>query len=155
VGDAGVVHLGQAGDLPAGQLTAQRSGPSPPPDLDPAAALYSTVMPTVDPVLLLLTTCPDRASAERIAHALVGERLAACVTRLEGAQSTYRWQGEVTTDAELQLLVKTTASRVEAAMARIVELHPYELPECIAVETRAGLPAYLDWIRAQTREDTA
>ncbi len=112
-------------------------------------------MSTVDPVLLLLTTCPDRASAERIAHALVGERLAACVTRLEGAQSTYRWQGEVTTDAELQLLVKTTASRVEAAMARIVELHPYELPECIAVEARAGLPAYLDWIRAQTREDTA
>ena len=62
--------------------------------------------------------------------------------------------GEVTTDAELQLLVKTTASRVDDAIARIVELHPYELPECIAVETRAGLPAYLDWIRAQTREDT-
>ncbi len=126
----------------------------PPPSLDPAAALYSAVMSTVDPVLLLLTTCPDRASAERIAHALVGERLAACVTRLDGAQSTYRWQGEVTTDAELQLLVKTTASRVDDAIARIVELHPYELPECIAVETRAGLPAYLDWIRAQTREDT-
>ena len=75
-------------------------------------------MSTVDPVLLLLTTCPDRASAERIAHALVGERLAACVTRLDGAQSTYRWQGEVTTDAELQLLVKTTASRVDDAIAR-------------------------------------
>ncbi|AVJ34736.1 divalent-cation tolerance protein CutA [Stenotrophomonas indicatrix] len=111
-------------------------------------------MSTVDPVLLLLTTCPDRASAERIAHALVAEHLAACVTRLDGAQSTYRWQGEVTTDTELQLLVKTTASRVDEAIARIVELHPYELPECIAVETRAGLPAYLDWIRAQTREDT-
>jgi periplasmic divalent cation tolerance protein len=92
-------------------------------------------MSTVDPVLLLLTTCPDRASAERIAHALVAEHLAACVTRLDGAQSTYRWQGEVTTDAELQLLVKTTASRVDEAIARIVELHPYEL-------------------RAQTREDT-
>mgnify|MGYP006188649631 CR=1 FL=1 len=52
------------------------------------------------------------------------------------------------------LLVKTTESRVDDAIARIVELHPYELPECIAVETRAGLPAYLDWIRAQTREDT-
>jgi len=126
----------------------------PPPGPDPAAALYSAVMSTVDPILLLLTTCPDRASAERIAHALVSERLAACVTRLDGAQSTYRWQGDVITDAELQLLVKTTASRVDDAIARIVELHPYELPECIAVETRAGLPAYLDWIRAQTREDT-
>lgn len=111
-------------------------------------------MPTADPVLLLFTTCPDRDSAERIAAALVGERLAACVTRLDGAHSTYRWQGEVTTDAELQLLVKTTASRVQATIARLLELHPYELPECIAVESRAGLPAYLDWIRAQTREDT-
>ncbi|MDV3469897.1 divalent-cation tolerance protein CutA [Stenotrophomonas sp. C3(2023)] len=110
-------------------------------------------MSTADPVLLLLTTCPDQASAERIATTLVGERLAACVTRLDGAHSTYRWQGQVTTDAELQLLVKTTASRIDAAMARLLELHPYELPECIAVETRAGLPAYLDWIRAQTRED--
>ncbi len=110
-------------------------------------------MSTADPVLLLLTTCPDLASAERIATALVGERLAACVTRLDGAHSTYRWQGQVTTDTELQLLVKTTASRIDAAMARLLELHPYELPECIAVETRAGLPAYLDWIRAQTRED--
>lgn len=110
-------------------------------------------MPTAPPILLLLTTCPDRASADRIAQALVGEQLAACVTCLEGAQSTYRWQGEITTDTELQLLVKTTAARVDAAIARIVELHPYELPECIAVETRAGLPAYLDWIRAQTRED--
>lgn len=111
-------------------------------------------MSIADPVLLLFTTCPDTDSADRIAHALVGEQLAACVTRLDGARSTYRWQGQVTTDAELQLLVKTTASRVDAAIARIVALHPYELPECIAVESRAGLPAYLDWIRAQTREDT-
>jgi len=111
-------------------------------------------MSIADPVFLLFTTCPDVACATRLAHALVDERLAACVTRLDGAHSTYRWQGEVTTDAELQLLVKTTASRIDSAMARIVELHPYELPECIAVETRAGLPAYLDWIRAQTREDT-
>lgn len=110
-------------------------------------------MLTADPVLLLFTTCPDRASAERIAGALVAERLAACVTRLEGAHSTYRWQGEITTDAELQLLVKTTASRVDAAMARLCELHPYDVPECIAVESRAGLPDYLDWIRAQTREE--
>ena len=110
-------------------------------------------MSTADPVLLLFTTCPDVASAERIAHALVEERLAACVTRLPGAQSTYRWEGEVTTDAEVQLLAKTTAGRLEAALRRVVELHPYELPECVAVEARSGLPAYLDWIRAQTREE--
>ena len=112
-------------------------------------------MSIAEPVFLLFTTCPDVACATRLAHALVDERLAACVTRLDGAHSTYRWQGEVTTDTELQLLVKTTASRLDAAMARLVELHPYELPECIAVEARAGLPAYLDWIRAQTREEHA
>lgn len=110
-------------------------------------------MSPADPILLLFTTCPDAASAEHIAHALVEERLAACVTRLPGARSTYRWQAQVTTDDELQLVVKTTASRLEAAMRRLLELHPYELPECVAVEARSGMPAYLDWIRAQTRED--
>jgi len=110
-------------------------------------------MSTADPVLLLFTTCPDPASAERIAHALVEERLAACVTRLDGARSTYRWQGGVTTDTELQLVVKTTAGRIQAAIARLVQLHPYELPECLAVEARTGLPAYLDWIRAEAREE--
>jgi len=110
-------------------------------------------MSTPDSVFMLFTTCPDTASAARLAQALVEERLAACVTRLDGAHSTYRWQGEVTEDHEVQLVIKTTGSRLDAAIARVQVLHPYELPECIAVETRAGLPAYLDWIRAQTREE--
>jgi periplasmic divalent cation tolerance protein len=112
-------------------------------------------MATADSVFILMTTCPDTATADRLARALVDERLAACVTRLDGAHSTYRWQGEVTQDPEVQLLIKTTGDRLDAAIARVCALHPYELPECIAVETRAGLPAYLDWIRAQTREETA
>ncbi|MCC7634332.1 divalent-cation tolerance protein CutA [Stenotrophomonas rhizophila] len=111
-------------------------------------------MSTVDPVFLLFTTCPDAATATRLAHALVEERLAACVTRLDGAHSTYRWHGEINEDHEVQLLIKTTGGRLDAAIARVQALHPYELPECIAVETHAGLPAYLDWIRAQTREET-
>ncbi len=111
-------------------------------------------MSTADPVFLLFTTCPDVATATRLARTLVDERLAACVTRLDGAHSTYRWQGEISEDTEIQLLIKTTGSRLDAAIARVQALHPYELPECIAVETRAGLPAYLDWIRAQTREET-
>ena len=110
-------------------------------------------MPTPDAILLIFTTCPDAASAERITHALVDERLAACVTRLPGARSTYRWQGQVISDDELQLVVKTTASRLDAAMGRLLELHPYELPECVAVQARSGMPAYLDWIPAQTREE--
>ena len=103
------------------------------------------------PLVALFFMLPTAHADDWVASTGTGCQVSAPGTA-EGA--TYRWQGEVTTDAELQLLVKTTASRVDDAIARIVALHPYELPECIAVETRAGLPAYLDWIRAQTREDT-
>jgi len=149
-----VVHFVASGQLPAGRLSGFYAlSHAPARSADRTGALYSAVMSTPDAILLLFTTCPDAASAERIAHGLVDERLAACVTRLPGARSTYRWQGQVSTDEEVQLVVKTTAGRLEAAMCRLLELHPYELPECVAVEARSGLPAYLDWIRAQTREE--
>ena len=102
------------------------------------------------PVLLAYCTCPDADSAEAIAHALVEERLAACVSRLPGVRSTYRWQGSVEQADEVLLLIKTTADRLDALTARLRALHPYELPELIAVEVRAGLPAYLDWVAAET-----
>ena len=118
----------------------------------PASILAGT-MPDPTSIHLLLTTCPDADSARQIARTLVQERLAACVTRLDAAQSVYEWQGQLHEDTEVQLLIKTCGERLPAAMARLVELHPYELPECVAVEASAGLPAYLDWIRAQTREE--
>ena len=101
-------------------------------------------------VLLAYSTCPDAASAQAIAHALVEERLAACVNQVPGVTSTYRWQGRVETASEVLLLIKTTADRMEDLAARLRALHPYELPELIAVEVRTGLPAYLDWVAAQT-----
>jgi periplasmic divalent cation tolerance protein len=100
-----------------------------------------------DPVLLCYCTCPDAASAQAIAGTLVGERLAACVNRLPGVASTYRWQGEVTTDSEELLLIKTTAARFEALKARLLALHPYELPELVVVPVEGGHAAYLDWVR--------
>ena len=103
-----------------------------------------------DPILLCYCTCPDDASARAIAEALVGERLAACVNRLPGVASTYRWQGRVTTDAEELLLIKTVASRFEALKARLLSLHPYELPELIAVPVEYGHGAYLDWVRSHS-----
>jgi len=111
-------------------------------------------MPAADPVHLLLSTCPDAESAERIARALVAEGLAACVTRLPGAHSTYRWNGAIESADEVQLLVKTRGERLQAAIDRLRELHPYDLPEALAIRAEAGLPAYLDWIRAQTSEDS-
>lgn len=101
-----------------------------------------------DTVLLCYCSCPDAASAQAIAEALVGERLAACVNRLPGIHSIYRWQGAVTTDNEELLLIKTIAIRFEALRARLLELHPYELPELIAVPVERGHAAYLDWVRA-------
>jgi len=95
-------------------------------------------------------SCPDADSADRIATALVGEGLAACVNILPGMRSIYRWQGAVESADELLLLIKTSVRRVEAMTSRICQLHPYELPEVIAVEVAAGLPAYLAWIAAET-----
>lgn len=100
--------------------------------------------------ILALCTCPDEAAAERIATALVEERLAACVNRVPGIASTYRWQGKVCRDHEQLLLIKTTRERFEALRARIVALHPYELPEVIAVDIAAGHAPYLDWIKDST-----
>ncbi len=103
-----------------------------------------------DTVLLCYCSCPDVASAQALADALVGERLPACVSRLPGARSTYRWQGAVTTDSEQLLLIKTTAARFEAMKARLLALHPYELPELVGVPVTQAHDAYLDWVRAQT-----
>ena len=102
-------------------------------------------------ILLCLATCPDAACAERIATALVEERLAACVNIVPGLTSVYRWQDQIRRDEELLLVIKTHSDRLDALRQRIDELHPYELPELIAVEAADGLPAYLDWVRAETR----
>ena len=100
--------------------------------------------------LLCLSTCPDAETAARIARALVEERLAACVNRLPGMNSTYRWQGEIHEDAEVLLLIKTTRERFDALRDRLVELHPYEVPELVAFEIAGGLPTYLEWLARET-----
>jgi periplasmic divalent cation tolerance protein len=79
-------------------------------------------------VIVVLTTAGSEDQADAIARGLVESELAACVNVIGGARSTYRWQGTVTTDAELVLLVKTTADRFEAVRSKIRELHSYELP---------------------------
>ncbi len=100
--------------------------------------------------LVVCCTCPDSATAERIAETVVGEQLAACVNIAPGLTSIYRWQGQVQRDAELLLIIKTRSARYPALEARIRELHPYEIPEIIALPVQAGLAAYLNWIIAST-----
>jgi periplasmic divalent cation tolerance protein len=98
--------------------------------------------------MLILCTGPDADSAARIADALVEERLAACVNRLPGVTSVYRWQDAVHEDAEILLLVKSTAARLDALKARLLELHPYDVPEILAIDIADGHGVYLDWLRA-------
>jgi len=100
--------------------------------------------------LLILCTCPNAESASRIARALVEERLAACVNRVPGLTSVYRWQGEIHEDNEVLLLIKTQHERFESLRARIIELHPYDVPEVIALEIAAGHAPYLEWLRTET-----
>jgi len=108
-----------------------------------------TLHPLADDTQLVLVTCPA-THAEMLARTLVERRLAACVNILPGVTSVYRWQSAVQTAQETQLLIKTTAARYAALEEAVRELHPYELPEVIAVDIAMGLPAYLNWLRDST-----
>ncbi|AUB84502.1 divalent-cation tolerance protein CutA [Candidatus Thiodictyon syntrophicum] len=103
---------------------------------------------------LVLCTCPDQECATRIAERLVEERLAACVSLVPGLTSIYRWQGAIQRDAEVLLLIKTVAVRFEVLAATLSALHPYEVPEIIALPITAGLPDYLTWMIQCTQPDT-
>jgi periplasmic divalent cation tolerance protein len=93
-----------------------------------------------------MTTCGSLEEARHIARALVERRLAACVNLVPQVESTYRWKGEVETAAEAILIIKTTVDASERLRAALVELHSFEVPECIELEITDGTAAYLDWI---------
>ena len=101
--------------------------------------------------LLVLTNLPDRVAANALATALIERRVAACVNVLSECTSVYRWQGKVETATEIPMLVKTSAAAYPELERVIRELHPYELPDIVAVPIGCGLPEYLDWVAAETR----
>ncbi|MDR0565359.1 MAG: divalent-cation tolerance protein CutA [Azoarcus sp.] len=105
-------------------------------------------MPAQTDALLILTTLPDPASANALAARLVEENLAACVNILSPCTSVYRWQGKVETASEIPVFIKTTRAHYPALEATVRALHPYEVPELIALPVSHGLAAYLDWIAA-------
>ena len=108
---------------------------------------FSECNPMSEQVILGLSTCPDEATARRIAEALVSERLATCVNRVTGMTSTYFWDGRLQDDAEILLIIKTTAARQAELAARLKVLHPYELPELILLPVTGGNERYLQWVR--------
>ena len=100
--------------------------------------------------LLVITNCPDEESANAVALAVIEARLAACVNILPRVQSVYRWQGKVESTSEIPLFFKSSAASYPALETKIQELHPYDLPEIIALPLSHGLPAYLNWVAAET-----
>lgn len=95
-------------------------------------------------------TAQNPAAAERLAAALVEERLAACANVLPGVRSVYRWRGAVERAEEAALILKTRADRFEALRARVLELHTYEVPCVIAWPIARGHPAFLEWVAAES-----
>lgn len=102
--------------------------------------------------IVIFCTVPDPGSGERLARALVEERLAACVNLLPDLTSIYRWQAAVQRENECLLLIKTTAARFEALAERLRALHPYDVPEIIALPVIHGSPDYLHWLTENTRK---
>lgn len=100
-------------------------------------------------ILVVLVTAPDADTAARIARTVVEERLAACGNIVPGLRSIYRWQGAVQDEPEVLLVLKTRRDAMEALRARVVALHPYEVPEVIALPVEAGHAPYLAWVAGQ------
>ena len=96
--------------------------------------------------VVALSSVGSAEDAERLARALVERRLAACVNVVPGVVSHYRFKGEICRDEERLLVIKTRAERMEALRAALAELHPYELPELVALEITDGSEAYLKWL---------
>lgn len=100
-------------------------------------------------VLVVLVTCPP-AAARKLARGLVSDRVAACVNILPRLSSCYRWRGRLRQDAESLLIIKTTRRRFKALKDAVLQRHPYELPEVIAVSVARGHAPYLDWVAQST-----
>jgi periplasmic divalent cation tolerance protein len=101
--------------------------------------------------LLVLCTCPGNTVAAEIATALIEQELAACVNRVTGVKSWFRWEGHLDQEEEVLLLIKTTAARFAELEAMVRRLHPYDVPELIGIPITVGSEAYLKWIGDATQ----
>jgi periplasmic divalent cation tolerance protein len=100
--------------------------------------------------IVILSTAPDADKAAEIAKALVEEHLVACVNIIPGLRSIYRWEGKIADEAEVLCIIKTARDRFDQVAARIKSLHPYSVPEVIALPIVKGFEPYLEWVRKST-----
>lgn len=104
-----------------------------------------------DGPILVLCTAPNAEVGAELGRGLVNAKLAACANIVEGVRSIYAWKGAVHDDSEVQLLIKTRRARFEALRDWILEHHPYDVPEILAIPIEAGSSDYLAWLEEQTR----
>lgn len=100
--------------------------------------------------MVVIVTVPDEEHGERLARCLVEERLAACVNLVPGIRSLYKWKGELCQDQEVLLLIKTRRELLESLVKKVRGIHPYELPEILALDVAGGLADYLAWVSQET-----
>jgi periplasmic divalent cation tolerance protein len=103
--------------------------------------------------VVVMTTVASNDEAVTLVRALLDRQLVACGTMLPGARSLYRWEGKLGDEQEVVILLKTRRERVEAVEAAFVELHPYKVPELLALPVVSGMARYLDWIESETAEE--
>ena len=101
-------------------------------------------------IKIVFITLPDEATAESISEILIEERLAACINIIRGIHSIYRWEGKIEKATEVLILAKTTEECYPKLEQRVLALHPYSVPEIIAVNTTAGFEKYCSWIQEET-----
>jgi periplasmic divalent cation tolerance protein len=120
-----------------------------PPVCVPAGFRYlAATMTTSSDIQIIFCTAPDADTGRRIATQLVKDGLAACVNLIPGIESIYRWKGQLECDSEVLLMIKARSADYAGVEATISALHPYELPEIIAVPLSNGLSSYLEWVRS-------
>ncbi|HXA46126.1 MAG TPA: divalent-cation tolerance protein CutA [Burkholderiaceae bacterium] len=107
----------------------------------------------MEQVLLVMTNVPDTECAQALARSLLEQGLAACVNWQAGVKSCYRWQGAIEEASEVSVSIKTTASRYKELQAAIKALHPYEVPEIIAIPVVTGWEPYLAWVIEETKKE--
>lgn len=104
-------------------------------------------------VIVVMVTIPDQELGARLGRTLVEERLAACVNVMGGLRSVYRWKGELCDDQEALLVIKTRRELLESLTQRVMALHPYEVPEVLALEAVGGSAQYMEWVLAETARE--
>ncbi len=106
-------------------------------------------MPHTDAIVVLTTVATDDEAVQFV-RTLLDRRLIACGTLFPGARSLYRWQGKVADEREVVVMLKTRSARLDSLREAFSELHPYKVPELLALPVDAGLTKYLDWINGET-----